>query len=53
MVGCKYTGSHGGYLDHHDYEIADFKLLVIRKKTGSKATSLDLGRADCRLKGSS
>jgi len=42
-------GLVGGCLGHCDHEIVEFKIFGDMRKTVSRATTLDFGRADFRL----
>jgi len=39
----------GGCLGHSDHEVVEFQIVCNRKKTASKTSTLDMGRADFRL----
>ena len=39
----------GGCLDHSDHEIVEFQIIGDRRKTASKTSTLDMGRADFGL----
>lgn len=39
----------GGRLGHRDHEVVEFKTISDKRKTATKASTLDLRRADFRL----
>lgn len=41
----------GGHLGHNDHEIVEFEIFGDRRKTATKTSVLDMGRADFRLPG--